>query len=649
MTETKTKFSVWDYIRAFFVTVVASLSVLVSNGTYPASAEIKEKLGSHTAIMIWQIRSSFKNVDYPMVIVIFFMFVAFLYLIPKINKKNIKWGIPFSLVASLFLLLCDSYAKTDSWDKLFGSTTAVATSCLRGIGIAVISFFVFDIVNRVNIEQLEGKYKSSKKLFFKLFSIMVVCWIPYMIVMAAGAMNSDVKDQFAQIVGNEEISWTAETLAKEAGDILLNNHHPVLHTLLLGIFLKFGEAVGSYFVGMELYGIFQSLAFAAVLTYFVIKLREYGLPSKLQTVVFVFFTLCPLFPLWGMTYMKDTMFAIALSLVTILLYDSFKKPENFGKKKYVALIFALFLLMAMRNNGFYLVLALLPFVIIHFRKDKRFLVKVVSVLLIPMLIFKIGYSGVLFNALGIREGSPREMLSIPFQQTARYITEYEDEITPEEEDAILTVLGGHELTLNELGERYTPDLSDGVKTSYNKYATTEDLVNYIKVWFAQLAKHPAVYIEAFLNQNYGWFCFESKRDTVYYNGIKDSVIPENFEGLDNPDSLKGVRTILNQTIYGLRQIPLVNCFFEFSFYTWIYVVVFIVMLIRKKHKELLACLPLFFNYVICFVGPVAYIRYALPMIVCVPLVIFITFSKKRDKSQINDDNINSEDNEIWIK
>lgn len=651
MTQKKVKFSVWEYVRAFIVAVIASLSVIISNGTYPASTEIKEKLGSHTAIMIWQIRSSFKTIDYPLVIVIFFMFVAFLYLIPKINRKNIKWGIPFSLIASLFLLLCDSYAKTDSWDKLFGSTTAFVTSGLRGIGIAVISFFVFDIANRVNIEQLGENGAGNKKLFLKLFIIMAVCWVPYMIIVSPGTMNPDVKDQLAQITGNEEISWTAKTLAEKPGDILLNNHHPVFHTLLLGIFFKFGELVGSYFLGMELYGIFQCLVFAAVLTYFVIKLKEYGLPKNLQRVVFVFFTLCPLFPLWGMTYMKDTMFAIALSLVTILLYDSFRQPEKFGKKKYAALLFALLLLMVIRNNGFYLALVLLPFVIIHFRKDKKFLLKIGSVLLVAMLIFKVGYTGILFSSLGIREGSPREMLSVPFQQTARYITEYEDEITPEEEDAILTVLGGHELTLEELGKRYQPCLSDGVKTSFNKNTTTDDLVNYIKVWFAQLTKHPLVYIEAFLNLNYSWFCFDSEWDLIYYNGITDEVIPNNFEGLDNPDSLSGVRTILNQVIKGIDQIPLVNCLFEFSFYTWLYVIVFIAMLIRKRHKELLACLPIFANYMICFVGPVAYMRYALPMVVCVPLVLFITFSKKRDKSdiQINNGKINSEDNEIWIK
>lgn len=646
MRERQVSFSISDYVRAFVVTLVASLSVIISNGTYPASAEIKEELGSRTAIMLWQIRSSFVKLDYPMVIVIFFMFVAFLYLIPKVNKKYIKWGVPFSIIVSLFLLLCDSYAHTNSWDKLFGSTTAVFTSCLRGAGIAVISYFVFDIISRTNIQQFEENHERNKKLFIKLFVIMVICWIPYMIIMAPGSMSGDTRDQLAQIVGNEDISWSARSIVFDSGGTILNNHHPVFHTLLLGVFLKLGEAVGSYFFGMELYSVLQCLAFAATLTYLLLKLREYGLSSKLQKIVFVFFSLFPLFPLWGMTVLKDTLFTIALTLTTVLIYDSFRNPENFEKKRYIALIFVLLLLMVIRNNGFYLVLALLPFVIIHYRKDKRFLVKMVSVLLIPMLIFKIGYSGIFFNALDIKEGSPREMLSVPFQQTARYITEYEDEITPEEEEAILTVLGNHEKSLHEIGKLYVPNRSDSVKGIYNKYAETDDLINYFKVWFVQFTKHPVVYVEAFLNLDYSWFCFDSEWDVIYYVGVSDELISQYFEGLDDPKELSNEKDLLEETINTLDGIPLVNCLFEFSFYTWLYVVAFVAMLMRKKHKELLACLPLFANYMICFVGPVAYMRYAIPMAVCVPFVIFITFSRKKSEDKSLEEKFK---NQIWFK
>lgn len=369
----------------------------------------------------------------------------------------------------------------------------------------------------------------------------------------------------------------------------------------------------------------------------------------MSRLVLIFFALFPLFPLWSMATFKDIPFAIVFLFLTVLLYDAFKYPEKFNKLKYFALIVAVLLLMLFRNNGFYLIIAFLPFVVIHYRKDKRFLLKIVSVLIIPIVVFKVGYEGWFFNALGIQEGSPREMLSVPFQQTARYIDEYENEITPEEEDAILTVLGGHEMLLHDIAELYNPAISDYVKSTYNKYTQTDDLINYFKVWFAQFTKHPLVYVEAFLNLNYTWFSFDSYRDMYYYNGITDPKIPEYFDGLDNPESLDGERMIVEQAVRTLAGIPLLNCIFEFSFYTWLFVISFIVMLIRKKFKELLACLPLFGNYALSFLGPVGYIRYALPMIISAVFVIFITFSKKKNECYNQKDKITGEENEIWIK
>lgn len=648
MLKNKKKNTVSDYIKAFVLALMSSLAVVVSNGTYIAADSVKEKLGSPFLIKLWQVKAAFSYPDYSVYMLVVLAFVALVYLIPKVSKRNIKWGVPFSIIGALFMLLCDSYFELNSWDKVFGSGTAVVTSCFKGIGIATLIFFVYDIANRVNIEKLDVIHNGfDKKSFMKLTLIMIACWVPYMIIMAPGAMGTDTRDQFAQVLGNGEMSWSPGTVLREPDDILLTNHHPVAHTLLLGIFLKFGELIGSYFAGIELYCVLQSIVFASALTYSVIKLQEYGMSERLAKIVYLFFTLCPLFPLWGMTTFKDTPFSIMLLVVTLLLYDAFKTPEKFTKSKYWILAAALFVLLLVRNNGFYIVLLLLPFTVIHFRKDKKFVLKIISVMLIPILLFKVGFTGVAFKVAGVNDGSPREMLSVPFQQTARYIVEFENEVTPEEKDSILTILGGGEVTLNEIAQKYVPDRSDSVKGLYNKYATTEDLLNYFKTWFAQLAKHPACYVEAFLNLNFSWFSFDSNHDAIYYNGNTDKTIPDYLEGLDNPKALDGARSAVSQMVNMLDRIPIVSCLFEFSFYTWCYVIIFLAMLMRKRYTELLVCLPIFANYAICFVGPVAYMRYVIPMIVCIPFVIFITFS--RSKNDEIDESIEPEGNEIWIK
>lgn len=635
------------YLKAFILAVLSSFALVVSNGTHKVDPQLKETVSNSLILAISQIKSSIASPKYTVLFFVILAFVAFLYLIPKVDKRNLKWNIPFSLIASLFFLLCDSYFYTNSWDKVFGSTTAVVTSGLKGIGIAVLVFFIYDIINRINFELTTGEVPRVKK-FIVLTAVMIVFWIPYMVILAPGAMAADTRDQFGQFTGIVELCWSPGTVVREPSDILLTNHHPVFHTVLLGVFLKIGELLGSYAIGTELFAVIQCIFLAGSLAYCTLKLREFGMSKKMVGLTYAFFALFPLFPLWGMSLFKDTPFTIALLVMTILLYDAFRNPHGFTKFKYFALSVFVMLLMLVRNNGFYLVLLLVPFVIIHFRKDKKFLLKIGCVLIIPLIIFKFGYQGFFFDAMGINQGSPREMLSVPFQQTARYIAEYGDEITPEEEESILTVLGGNEYTLEEIGERYVPDRSDNVKDTFNKNATTDDLIDYFKTWASQLTKHPDVYIEAFLNLNFSWFTFFSNWDYLYVNGVNDKLIPQYLEGLENPQSTQEAKALLSQSLYTVARLPLISALFEFSSYTWAYVVLFLAALRRKKHKELLACLPIFANYVICFVGPLAYMRYVIPMLTCLPFAAFIIFSKNKEKSPDDGEKI-TEDNEIWIK
>lgn len=556
------------------------------------------------------------------------------YVISKgVDKRLLPTAIPFAIISSIFVLLSSSYYKYNSWEQVFGSTCALWTSVLKGAGIAALFFLLYLLVNRLNITTLSSPQLKTTpfKTWLKITVIFALCWLPYVIIMMPGSMNSDVKEQLAQILNNPDYCWTAKAVAREEGSSLLNNYHPLFHSALLALFLKIGGLLGSYNIGFTLMCFTQSAAIAGSVSLGLVYLRKHtGITDKLYKGMIIFFAVNPLLPLWSTTLTKDPLFIIALLLVTVMLYDCFKNPENFGVKKFIALAAVLFFTMISRNNGFYLVLGLLPFAIIHFRKDRRFLLKVCSVLIIPILLFKVGYTGILFSAADIQETSPREMLSIPFQQTARYIVEYGDEITPDEEEAILKVLSGSngDASLEKIADRYTPYISDNVKSLYNINADTDDLINYFKVWANELIKHPDSYFQAFFNMTYSWFCFDSSKDNIYYNMIEKQVT-EMIEEIKRPESLSPARNAILGVVMILDKLPLTAMIFEFSAYTWGYVIIFLVLLRRKKYTELLAFLPIFFNYAICFVGPVAYMRYAIPMVACFPFVFIITFAKSK--------------------
>ena len=64
---------------------------------------------------------------------------------------------------------------------------------------------------------------------------------------------------------------------------------------------------------------------------------------------------------------------------------------------------------------------------------------------------------------GVKPGGKQEMLSIPFQQTARYVKYYGNDVSTEEEKVIRKVLD-----YDTIGKNYDPDLSDPVKNTYKQ-------------------------------------------------------------------------------------------------------------------------------------------------------------------------------------
>ena len=160
-----------------------------------------------------------------------------------------------------------------------------------------------------------------------------------------------------------------------------------------------------------------------------------------------------------MSTVKDTFFSAFILLYIIKLFDIIKNKQT--TKDYVILFFISVLVILFRNNGIYTVMLSMPFLLISL-KDKR---KPIIIVIVCLLACYIGYGKVLLPSLKISNTSVREMLSIPFQQTARVVKYRGDELPEEEKEAIDKIL-----IYDTLAERYEPNLSDAVKNKYNKFS-----------------------------------------------------------------------------------------------------------------------------------------------------------------------------------
>lgn len=361
----------------------------------------------------------------------------------------------------------------------------------------------------------------------------------------------------------------------------------------------------------------QTLLLISALSYTIYYMKKLNTPFWLRILSLVIYAFVPAFPFYAMSLVKDVIFTSLVIIYIINLFDLIRisNKEKYSSKRVVGLIILMLLIMLFRNNGIYLIIMSFPFLLFIDRKNRW---KILCILLFPIILYE-SYTKILLPTFKVTPGSIREMLSIPFQQTARYVKEYGNEVTYDEKKAIDKILG-----YNTLASRYVPECSDNVKNQYNKYATKKDLEEYFKVWFKEFKKHPTVYIEATINNTYGYFYPDAKNWYLYYKydkRLKNVGIDYHY------NSLKRFRTILSSYGEIIPYIPVVGNIVNIASSIWICMIIFTILIYMKKYKYLIYLTPVISLVLVCIASPVnTYFRYAMPYVFSIPIIIAIFLS-----------------------
>lgn len=554
-------------------------------------------------------------------------FILFLLLFHVYSREKVKknWIVSFlSTLFSFFMVFGCSYKEYGNASLVFGSFCLFLFSLLLFLGY----YFLFQYALSYLFEKInKKKMKDSTNkvmLFFKkhsfLFSLLFIlfCWLPYIISFYPIILSPDPSYQIKQFFGIRTKYADYAILLDE--NVVLTNHHPVMHTLLLGGCLKLGGMLVNDNFGLFLYSFIQIAVLSMTLAYTIhYMLKNVHVSNKFAFLVLLIYALVPMFPMYALSGVKDVLFSSFVVLYILLIHRIIRKQgECFKIYHYVMMVLLLLLVILFRNNGLYVLLLSFPFVILAVRKKwKPFLL----VFLITLGLSTC-YSKVLLPAFKITPGSIREVLSIPFQQTARYVKYYSDELS-EEDIAIIDKV----LVYEDLAERYNPELSDPVKNKFNKYTTTEDLKKYFGVWLKGLFKHPGSYINATIQNVYGYFYPEKTSWYVYYNFDK-RITNDGFDYHYN--SLEEERENLSRFAVLFPLLLGIGLLSNIGFSTWIVFVLVGYVVYKKRYKDVVLYLPALISILICIASPAnTYFRYALPFIFSLPLMISFAFEKEK--------------------
>ena len=551
-----------------------------------------------------------------------------LYKLYKKYYNEIKYYKPFSVLSSIFTLLLIfgySFDKCDSSLLVFGNIQYIALSIVKLFGIFIfIKFilnFVYEWLDKLEIKEfVSKKFKKLQKSFdehpFKTtFKILLVIYMIYFIAYYPGVFGYDPSYQI------QEYMHIPTFYTKDANIVtnsLITQFNPVMHTLLIGFLFSIGPSIGYDNLGLAMYTLIQMLVFICTLSYTIKVMYDEKVNKTLTYICLLIYAFVPLFAFYSLTAFKDTYYAIFFILFVVQLFKTIKYKMN--AKDLLYLLLASIGVCAFRHNGYMSVMIVL-FITLLFLKINK---KQVLLTLVILSLVHFGYKQVL-NYYQVPSTSIRETISVPIQQTAALIVNKEEVISEEDKEIINKIID-----YSAVKENYNPELADPIKNTYKNEATNEDLKNYFSVWFKYLMKEPKIYIEATINNVYGYFYPEAQNWYFYYKKYK--VLNESGFDYHYIEILSPLRTILCAYGMAYQYIPVLSLTTSIGFTTWVYLFLMVILFRNKKNKYVLLLLPAFLTIAMCVVGPInLYYRYVIPYSMSLPFILVVMYNEIKNK------------------
>lgn len=530
------------------------------------------------------------------------------------------------------------------------------SQCLKfALGFASTAFVAFPVFVALLTSNLHDRIKlavgidtlrhvSARIVRFAPL-VIALAWLPWLIGTFPGNLVWDAANQVAQFF-NLPGETTQRSVVLMDPNIIINQHHSVLYTMLIGTGISIGKAVsgGSWYVGIFTVTIIQYVALILTLWCAFRHMDRHGVSPIVQLVVLIITCVSPIAVNNCVMINKDTGFAIAL-MAAMLSVDTIMSNGR------VRVVDALKLLVsasmaALLRNGMVVPVAgmlIVTVAIVAWRavRSKKceyvseastsanggaFALRDVAILVpaaVASIIVPLVVTYCVYPAFSFTPGSEREMLSVPIQQVALCVERYPDDIADWERDAIDTVLDYDGMVTGH----YDPDIADAVKTAWKPGAPADERNAFLSAWWSIASRHPLDAIEATLRNYYEY---------LYVNGTETSVFSAGKDnGYGVPDGIMesmGVEEIDDGIVPVLRDaydayigiaddVPVLSVLAMSPFWCWLLVVAFVKSMTDGSGlRSATVCMTLVL--IVVFMGPCNgyYTRYLVPMVYFMPFV-----------------------------
>lgn len=450
----------------------------------------------------------------------------------------------------------------------------------------------------------------KSKVFLISFVICMIFWMPGYLYEFPGIVTPDSINQIEQVLGL----------------VPLSNHHPLMHTLLIGLCIRPIFAItGDLVIAIGFYTFVQMVLMALIVSYSINSLKLIGLKLRWVYLSLAFYVLIPFQWVYIVTVWKDVLFAglimlFVTTLIRVLLIDIEKIKITDLILHFIACVgTALF-----RSNGLYAFLLMIPLLCIWgfkaFRIRKRMIytwglsLAVILIIRFPVM-----------SAFGVFQPDIIESLSIPIQLFCRVLVEDKD-LGMED-----TMMVNKVIDTTYIHELYAPDFADNMKELFRAGDIDyfeEHIFEYASLWIRTGLKYPSVYIDEYKNMTYGYWYPDNPAGEGTYTVADNDGVCNNGLGIERRWLLGGSCARLWQKIREIgtklsTMLPLYGVLFCMGAAFFIECISIGVVLTQKqKGKILPLLLPFFAVCTVLIATPVAAdFRYTYFLTMLLPIIV----------------------------
>lgn len=550
-------------------------------------------------------------------------FLALYLLMEKVLKasfvgKRRRWILP-GLFGTAFSFCMITGVQLDTRGSVPFSDPSLWLAILAGAVVMTLSVrYFWDLIDgkqreRAVSRQKEGEATDQGEKRWNKFSgwllpsaLIFVMYLPVFLAVYPGFFVYDAQDELMQVVTRS-----------------FSTHHPLVHVLMLGGIIQLvHKLTGSYNAGIACYTVFQMLVMAGIFGWCIRKLEKWGVGKGYRILTTLYFGLCPVLVMFSLCSAKDGLFAGMLLIMTILLTELFKAPEEFWKQKgkLLLLLAASLGMMLLRHNGFYAFAVFSVLTVIYLKKDRKKAALYFGGILATYLVVSAGLTGI----LRADASENQEMLTVPISQMARVYQNRKEELPPEEKELLYQYLPQEAL------EHYTPKVSDGVKVHFNNQAYEADRGSFLKLWLKWGTENPFTYLNAWFMTSYGFWYPDTVIDvyrgnTVFTYTYEDSSY-FGYE-VEQPGTRQSKLPWLSEIYRRMsleifqQRIPVVSMLFSPGFLFWMSAFILCFWGYHGRWKKVMALMPVMLCWLTVLLGPTYLTRYVVYLWAVLPVIL----------------------------